>query len=119
MKVEIKIVRNEAERKDALKRMCDRVMKGIISSDKITIILTPVLFAKIFSPKRIELLMILSKEEERNVTELSKLLKRQFEVVYRDLKLFEHFGLIVLHKKGTRTIPKLIGQVQLPTIAIR
>ncbi|MBI4146052.1 hypothetical protein HY489_01810 [Candidatus Woesearchaeota archaeon] len=117
MEIEIKIVQNEHERKIEIKRISDRIANREIFGNTHTIIVTPELFAKLFSPKRIDLLMTLAKKEEHNVTELARLLKRKFEVVYRDLKLFEEFGLVKLNKDDKSVIPELIGHIRLPTIA--
>jgi len=117
MEIEIKIVQKMEERRNEIKNISAKIMKGIVVVNKKTIILTPELFAKIFSPKRLNLLMTLAKKEEYNITELAKKLERKFEVVYRDLKLFEHFGLVKLIRENKSIIPELIGQIKLPVIA--
>ena len=117
MEIEIRIVQNETERKNEIKKISERIMNREIIANRHTIIVTPDLFAKIFSPKRIDLLMTLAKKEEYNITELAKKLNRKFEVVYRDLKLFENFGLIRLNKEDKSIIPELIGHIKLPVIS--
>jgi len=116
MEIEIKIVQNAEERRKEIKKFSERAIAGRIEN-KHTLVLTSDLFAKIFSPKRIDLLMTLAKKESHNVTELAKKLGRKFEVVYRDLKLFEHFGLVKLVKEDKFIIPELIGHIRLPVIA--
>lgn len=116
MEVEIKIVQNAEERRKEIKKFSGRAIAGRVEN-KHTLVLTPDLFAKVFSPKRIYLLMTLAKKEPCNVTDLAKKLGRKFEVVHRDLKLFEHFGLVRLVKEKKFIMPELIGRIRLPVIA--
>ncbi len=115
--IEIKIVKNEEQRKVAIKEISDRFMKGHTGKNKITVIVTPDLFAKIFSPRRLELLITISERPAGSVSELARNLKRKFEVVYRDLKLFEQFGFVKLTKEKRSVITELTGEIRLPVIA--
>lgn len=115
--IEIEIVKNEEDRKIAIKKLSEKMMKGLITKNKMTVILTTDLFAKIFSPRRLELLMVIAEKPSGSVSELAKNLKRKFEVVYRDLKLFEQFGFVKLTKEKRSVIPELIGEIRLPIIA--
>lgn len=114
--IEIKIVRNEEERRKEIRAMSDCIMSGHIE-DKHTIVITAELFAKIFSPKRLDLLMLLTKKENYNVSELARKLKRPFEVVYRDLKIFQNFDMVKLVKEHNEVIPELKGRIKMPVIA--
>lgn len=75
-------------------------------------------FNKIFSPKRLNLLIELSKnkDKERNISEIAESIQRKFEVIYRDLKLFEEAGFVEMKKEGKEVIPKITGPIQLPII---
>jgi len=115
--IEIKIVKSEEQRKIAVKEISDQFMRGQIEKNKITVILTTDLFAKIFSPRRLELLMTVAERPAGSVSELARSLKRKFEVVYRDLKLFEQFGFIKLTKAKRAVMMELIGEIRLPVIA--
>jgi len=116
MEIEIKIVQTREDRKKEIRAISKQIMKGIIDTKK-TIILTPELFAKIFSPKRLDVLMTLTHKEANNITDLARKLRRKFEVVYRDLKLFEHFGFVKLVKENKSIIPELVGEIKMPVIA--
>jgi len=115
--IEIQIVENEKQRREEIRLISTDILKGTITGGRIRLILTPDLFGKIFSPKRIELLMHLSIKKKENVSELARALNRQFEVVYRDLKIFENFGLIKMVKLENEVLPELIGEIRLPIIA--
>ena len=117
MEHEIKIVRNAEERKKEIKAISDQITRGIVIPNKRTLIVTPDLFAKIFSPKRIELLMLLAIKNDYNITELAKKLKRPFEVVHRDLKLFEFYGFVRMVKERKSIIPELAGEIRMPVIS--
>lgn len=117
MKTEIKLVQTQEEYKDEKKRISQSIQHRSIKAGKRTLIVTPTLFGKLFSPKRIELLCALSQNKYKSVTKLAESLQRPFEVVFRDLKLFERFELVKIKKEQQRSIPVLNGKIQLPVIA--
>ena len=115
MKVEIILVKDKKERDKVLDRLEKEVMAGKPLT-KTHIILTPELFAKIFSPQKIRLLKELSDTNCKSITELAKKLDRKFESVHRDLKLFEHYSIIKFVKNNNSVIPELIGHISIPTV---
>lgn len=116
MQVEIKILSKEQIKKE-IAEMAERVSRGKGKGGKNTILLTSELFPKIFSQKRLELLITLAHTYVGTVSELARQLNRPFEVVYRDLKLFESYDLVKLTKKRRSVIPSLTGEIHLPVIA--
>src|SRR3989338_1245573 len=71
-----------------------------------TIVITPELFAKIFSPKRLTLLLEL-KRSRRNIYQTAKALGRSYEAVHRDLTLLEGFGLVKIRTQDRKRYPTL------------
>ena len=71
-----------------------------------TILVTPELFTKIFSPQRIKL-MLKIKNTNINIYQLAKELNRKYEAVHRDIKLLEGIGIIKLRQKDKGKIPML------------
>jgi len=65
---------------------------------------------KLLSPKRLELLFTLAKEEYISISELSRVLKRNIKNIYTDLKFFEQYGLVKLVKRHKSVQPKLIAR---------
>ena len=79
-----------------------------------SIIVTPSVFSKIFSPKRISLMLKIKKEEYGSIYKLAKAVNRKYEAVYRDIKLLEGFGIIKIKTKDKSKIPYIdegIGMV--------
>jgi predicted transcriptional regulator len=70
-----------------------------------TIVTTPEVFAKIFSPERMRLLLRIRKNDIKSIYQLAKNINRKYEAVFRDLKILEGFGIIKLRKKDRRNIP--------------
>lgn len=62
---------------------------------------------KILTPKRMELLCILSKEKPKSIQELSRKTGRGFSIVYRDLQLLKKYGIIQFTKKNKKVVPEL------------
>ena len=115
-KIEIKIL-SEMEIKKEIKRMSDRVMSGLVFN-KNTVVMTPEVFAQIFSQKRLELLEFLRKTGAISVSELARSLNRRFEVVYRDLKKFESYGFVRLIKQKRTVVPELVGELVVKIAAV-
>lgn len=72
-----------------------------------TVYLKPDVIPKIFSKERIKLLKEV-KEEKKNVSELSKKLKRKIENISRDLNCLHEYGLIDFKRKGKEKIPVIV-----------
>ncbi len=110
----IKVLENEQARDAYLKETSDRWMRGEIEKGKHTLVLTAVLFAKIFTPKRLELLLTLRKDE--SVSDMARRLKRPFEAVHRDLQLFKRYGLVRMRKEKRSVFTSLAGEIRMPVI---
>jgi len=117
MKIEIRIVEDDKTLRKQRKELSNKFMKGQLPKNTKITLMTTKLFAKVFSPQRMKLLLMMSKEKTNNITSIAKKLDRKFEVVSRDLKLFEQLGFIKLNKEKRSVIPELIGDIKLPTIA--
>ncbi|MBI2139070.1 hypothetical protein HYU13_05755 [Candidatus Woesearchaeota archaeon] len=116
--MKIEIARNLGERIAGDNRYIHDVLKGKpVDKGKAakTLLVTPELFAKIFSPERIKLLLKLGKEPPENIYRLAKALDRKYEAVFRDLKLLEGYGLIVLKAKNRERVPVIEHEVKLPS----
>ncbi len=111
------IAKDEAERDKYFKKLSDETMQGIVHEGRRTILFTAKIFAKIFTPKRLELLMFLRQSETYSISNIAKKLNRRFEVVHRDLKLLAHYGFVKLLKKKNRVIPARCGKIKMPVIA--
>mgnify|MGYP001220981194 CR=1 FL=1 len=82
-----------------------------------TMLITPELFAKLFSPERMKLLLKIKKNNIKNIYQLAKDSNRKYEAVYRDIKLLEGFGIITLKDKDREKIPKMEESISLPLLA--
>jgi predicted transcriptional regulator len=105
----IEIVENIKEKMEMDNKYVDDVINGKskISKKKSekTIVITPEIFSKIFSPERIKLMLKIKKNNIKNIYQLAKTMNRKYEAVYRDIKLLEGFGIIQLKKKDKKTVP--------------
>lgn len=119
--MKIEIVENIKERMNRDNVYVKDVINGKIKIDKKraekTIIMTPDIFAKIFSPQRIRLMMKIKRNNLRNIYQLAKDLDRKYEAVYRDIKLLEGFGIIKLKEKDRGRIPFIDGPIRPELIA--
>lgn len=116
MHVEIKILIREQIRKE-VKRMYEDVKDRRGPEKEYAILVTPEVFPKIFTQKRLELLMELKRKHAKTVSELAERLHRPFEVVHRDLKLLEHYELVKLTKMRRVVIPELAGDIHVSMAA--
>lgn len=117
--IEIKIV-PEGQVKKEIHRMTYNVLhhRGYEKSTEVW--LKPEYFPRIFSEKRIELLMTLCKKPAGTISELAKRLDRPFEVVYRDLQLFKEYDMVKLTKvKGGAVVARLAGDIHLPILRVQ
>lgn len=108
-KIEIVVVKDNKEKLNYLKQLENKVKRG--SDISKTIILTPDLFAKLFSAKRVLMLKELGYINYGSIQELAEHLNRPYEVIHRDLKLFEHYGIVKLDKNNSYVVPTLCGRV--------
>jgi len=119
--MKIEIVENIKERMKMDNKYVSDVIKGKTNLDKKraekTIIMTPKVFAKIFSPERIKLMLKIKKNNIMNIYQLAKELDRKYEAVYRDIKLLEDFGIIKLKEKDRKKIPFMEGPIKPELVA--
>ncbi len=95
----------------------DVLRGGVIDKVKSTktLLVTPELFAKLFSPERMRLLLKISTEPQENIYQLAKALGRKYEAVFRDVKLLAGYGLVALKAKNRERIPMIEQTVRLPS----
>ena len=107
--MKIEIVENLKEKMKMDNKYVKNVIGGKTKLDgkraEKTIIVTPEVFAKIFSPERIKLMLKIKRNNISNIYQLAKALHRKYEAVYRDIKLLEGFGIIKLKEKEKKIIP--------------
>jgi hypothetical protein len=119
MQIEIKILSREEIIKE-IGEMTERVANAPklgLRGRRYSILITPELFPKIFSHKRIELLMELKRTRVKNISELAERLQRPFEVVHRDLKFLAAHGLVRLKKRQQSVVPTLAGEIRMSMAA--
>lgn len=89
------------------------VMKGKVPLKKSeeTLVLTPDVLAKVFSPQRIRLLKAIQKNNIKSIYQLAKNVKRKYEAVHRDIKYLVGVGLIKVKDKENAKIPYLEGKL--------
>ncbi|MEW5937638.1 MAG: ArsR family transcriptional regulator [Candidatus Thermoplasmatota archaeon] len=58
------------------------------------------------SPKRLELLELIKKQDVASVTQLATVAKRNYKNVYDDLRALEECGLVHLEPRGRKLLPK-------------
>jgi len=113
--VRIEIVSDIKKRMQEDNEFVKRVING---KEKIkpavkTIITTPEIFSKIFSPERIKVIM---HSKDLNIYQLAKKLGRKYEAVHRDVKYLEGFGLLKMTKNDNKHIPVKNGPIQIAEI---
>lgn len=89
--------------------------KKIKKTEK-TIIITPEIFSKIFSPQRINLMLEIKKLRSSNIYQIAKKLGRSYEAVYRDIKLLEGFDIIKIKIENKKSYPYM-EPLQIPVFA--
>lgn len=119
--MKIEIVENIKERMKMDNKYVSDVIKGKAKIDKKraekTIIMTPKIFAKVFSPERIKLMLKIKRNNIMNIYQLAKELDRKYEAVHRDIKLLEGFGIIKLKEKDRKKIPFMEGPIKPELVA--
>ena len=120
--MKIEIVENLKEKMKADNQYVKDVVKGKLKIDKKmaekTIIVTPEIFSKIFSPERIKLMLKIKRNNIANIYQLAKDLNRKYEAVHRDIKLLEGFGIIKLKDKDKKKIPYMDEPLTIPELAM-
>src|SRR3989344_3244930 len=116
--IKIEIVPDIKEKMKESWGYADKVLKGEVKIDKKraekTIIMTPEIFAKIFSPERIKLMLKIKRGNIMNIYQLAKELNRKYEAVHRDIKLLEGFGIIKLKDKNKKKVPFMDEPLTIP-----
>lgn len=119
--MKIEIVENLKERMKKDNKYAKDVIQGKAKLDRKkaekTIIVTPEIFAKIFSPERIKLMLKIKRNSIPNIYQLAKELNRKYEAVYRDIKLLEGFGIIKLKDKNKKKVPFMDEPLTIPELA--
>ncbi len=82
-----------------------------------TILITPEVFTKIFSPQRINLILKIKQDKIKNIYQIAKDLDRSYEAVYRDIKFLEGFGLIKIKTKERKKLPYMDEPINIPLFA--
>lgn len=119
--MKIEIVEDLKERMKMDNKYARDVIEGQAKADRKkaerTIIVTPEVFAKIFSPERIKLMLKIKRNNIPNIYQLAKGLHRKYEAVYRDIKLLEGFGIIKLKDKNKKKVPFMDEPLTIPELA--
>jgi predicted transcriptional regulator len=110
--IEIRVQKNEKERRHELRRLLDQ--KDLFDATRTTILITPEQFQKLFSPERFKIIITLKERPISSISMLADRLGRPFEAVHRDVKLLESYGLVVLRKSKRCVIPTLAGRITVP-----
>ena len=106
--MKIEIVEDLKTKMNEDNKYIKKVIKGKkVDRDKVekSIVVTPELFTKIFSPQRIKLMLKIRGNNIGSIYQLAKELDRKYEAVYRDIKLLEGIGIVKLKEKDNSKIP--------------
>jgi predicted transcriptional regulator len=119
--VKIEIVENVRKRMKQDDEYVQKVIDGKIPIDEKkaehTIITTPELFYKMFTPEKLRLMLRIRRNKIRNIYQLAKELGRKYEAVHRDIKFLKSFGLIKIKTKDNKKIPCLVEPITIPALA--
>ena len=119
--MKIEIVEDLKERMRIDNKYARDVIKGKIKAGRKkaekTIVVTPEIFSKIFSPERIKLMLKIKRNNIFNIYQLAKEMNRKYEAVHRDIKLLEGFGIIKLKDKDKKKIPFMDEPLTIPELA--
>ena len=117
----IEIVEDIKEKLNVDNKYVRDVIKGKINVDRKkaekTIVMTPEVFAKIFSPEKMKLMLKIKQNNIKNIYQLSKELDRKYEAVYRDIRLLEGLGIIKVREKDSKMIPFMDEAIKIPQLA--
>ena len=119
--MKLEIVENINEKMKTDNKYVNDVLKGKAKLDKTkaekTIVMTPEVFSKVFSPQRIKLMLKVKKDNVMNIYQLAKELDRKYEAVYRDIKYLEGMGIIKIREKDSKKIPFMDEAITIPQLA--
>ncbi len=116
--VKIEIVRDLGKKMREDDEYVEAVLGGkrrLLKTER-TIVITPEIFAKVFSPERMKLLLEVRNSDSRNIYQLSKALGRSYAAVYRDIALLEGFGILKLKTSNKKRYPHMEA-IQIPMFA--
>ncbi len=116
--VKIEIVQNikkKMEEDDEYVKDALRGKKKILKTER-TIVTTPEIFSKIFSPERMKLLLEVRKSDSKNIYQIAKALGRSYAAVHRDIVLLEGFGIVKLRTSNKKRYPHMEA-IQIPVFA--
>lgn len=74
--------------------------------------MTPELFAKLFSPKRLRLLTVIKENHLESISDLARKTNRRFEAVHRDCSFFAREGIISFKEHKRSKIPVMKDKLQ-------
>jgi predicted transcriptional regulator len=94
------------------RKMWDDMDKGLYDIEK-GMMMTPDTFAKIFTPERIRLLQRIRKNKIKNIYQLAKELGKPYEVVFKNIKYFEGFGLVTFDKNKKNKVPVMTHEIKI------
>ncbi|MBU1975967.1 MAG: HTH domain-containing protein [Nanoarchaeota archaeon] len=119
--MKIEIVEDTDKRRAQDRKYIADVLSGKTKIDKKraerTIIVTPEVFTRIFSPERIRLMLKIKRNHIRNIYQLAKELNRKYEAVHRDIKYLEGIGIIQLKQNKRERIPVMYEPISIPEFA--
>ena len=119
--MKIEIVDDLKEKMKIDNKYVKEVITGKVKIDRRraekTIIVTPEIFSKIFSPERIKLMLKIKRNNISNIYQLAKGLNRKYEAVHRDIKLLQGFGIIKIKEKDKKMIPFMDEPLTIPELA--
>ncbi len=116
--VKIEIVRDLGEKMREDNEYVEAVLRGkkrILKTER-TIVTTPEIFSKIFSPERMKLLLEVRNSDSKNIYQLAKALGRSYAAVHRDITLLEGFGIVKLKTFNKKRYPHMEA-IQIPVFA--
>lgn len=116
--VKIEIVQNIKKKMEEDDEYIKDVLGGrrkIVKSER-TVVMTPEIFAKVFSPERMKLLLEVRNSDSKNIYQIAKALGRSYAAVHRDMALLEGFGIIKLRTSNKKRYPRMEA-IQIPVFA--
>ena len=87
--------------------------RGMLGFPTKGMVMNPETFAKIFTPERIKLLQRIRRNKINNIYQLAKELKKPYEVVFRNIKYLEGFGLVKFDTKRRHRVPHLAQDIRI------
>lgn len=77
------------------------------------------LLRKIFSNQKTRILYTLKRKKPKSIYDLSKILKRDFKSVYKDLKFLERFGFVEFHSEKNGAKESLRPVLRIDTLNLQ